>query len=249
MVNKFLLLCVVKKKKTWDTISEKCLQELNERCPHLEEFYLSHFSSENLHAVRSSLLPSHLTKLSLTASYIPVHWFAAASQHALFNHLVKVDVSNSSSLRDSDLADLATALNLEQLNLTGCYRLTDDSIRMVADNFKCLSSLNVGGLVCISNDAVVYALACLNKLSQLDLSDCEVTDDIFATCPRAPLRSLSVARCMNVSNVLLSHLLLLDTLTDLNVIGTNVSTDVSAFYDLQARCRIHTTCALKRTAD
>ena len=232
-----ILFCMLGKRRKADAISEKFLLELTMKCPNIEEFYLRHMSHSNLAVVPSHVLPPKLKKLSIISSYIPTGWFAAASEVSRFVTLQYLDLSDCSSLRDSDFNNFAEAKDLQSLLLTGCYRLTDATLIVITNNFKRLTTLKLGGLNLITDTSVQNLLVHSTALSSLDLTGCNITDEAFK--PYSSLSFLSVAKCPNISNVLLTHLLQIKSLLNLDISSTSLTyPDCEQFKLLQPQCHI-----------
>lgn len=73
------------------------------------------------------------------------------------------------------------------INLTQCWKITDDSIKAVAAHCPILTDLNVQGCGRLTDDAIkTIAMSC-SLLTSLNLTECWITDDaiqaIGASCP------------------------------------------------------------------
>ncbi|XP_010526214.1 PREDICTED: EIN3-binding F-box protein 1-like [Tarenaya hassleriana] len=118
--------------------------------------------------------------------------------------LVKVNLSGCSNLTDRVVSAISVQSDwtLEALNLEGCTKITDASLISIAENCQILSDLDVSN--CAVTDFGVQGLASSNKLSLqiLSLSGCSmVTDKSMPALGKLgrTLLGLNVQNCQSIS--------------------------------------------------
>ncbi|KAB2098523.1 hypothetical protein ES319_A01G244900v1 [Gossypium barbadense] len=193
------------------------------RCSRVSDTCLSFVS----HACASSLRSIDLSR---------THLFSASGLLGLAlncNNLVEVDLSNATELKDSAMAAVSQAKNLEKLWLARCKSVTDLGVGCVAVGCRKLKSiclkwcLGVGdlgvGLLAVKCNHICYldlsylpitskCLSPILKLQHLEdlvLEGCfGIDDDSLAVLKHGcnSLKSLDVSTCQNISHNGLSSL-------------------------------------------
>lgn len=149
------------------------------------------------------------------------------------SNLVEIDLSNSVELRDSALAVIAEAKNLERLNLTRCKSVTDIGIGRIAVGCRKLRLISLKWCLGVGDLGVSLIAVKCKEVQSLDLSYLPITekclppilnsqhlenlvlegcfgidDDSLSSLKQGckSLKTLDVSSCQNVSHVGISFL-------------------------------------------
>lgn len=116
--------------------------------------------------------------------------------HALL--LQTLDLSNNQSIDDGSLAELAGLKHLSELNLHGCWRVTDAGLRVLPAT---LERLILHGCFRVQN-LEGGALDHLTALQRLDLQDCVMMTDegLHNMTHMRMLRDLNLSQCVKVTD-------------------------------------------------
>ena len=160
------------------SLSDAMLKELQERSPNLRQFGLMELSVANISAAN---LPPKLHHLSITQSLVPPGWFKPIVAQDLISELCYLDLSNSTKTSNADLKDLCSRKEIQTLKLGGCYRVTEEGLKVVAETLKGLRVLDISETQC-TDLALHHISRNLSELTQLDMTKCgKVTDGGVAT--------------------------------------------------------------------
>ncbi|XP_019933776.2 uncharacterized protein fbxl9 isoform X1 [Paralichthys olivaceus] len=126
---------------------------------------------------------------------------AGASLLAL-SRLQELDLSGCSKLTDSSITQVVHHPDLQRLSLSMLPEIIDDSLVSVAWQCRSLTSLSLSNCPGISDRGVTEAAPYLHRLQHLYLSGCsKITDrslfQLAQHCKR--LRTLDISRCKNIS--------------------------------------------------
>jgi hypothetical protein len=206
------------------SISNKFLQELHARCPKLRDMSVTH---TNLAAVTIDAMPKNVESLAILYSLVPAKWFSPLlSNKLIMPNLLKLDLSFCGKTTDFTIECIARAqIGLTTLRLNGCYLVTCDGLKIVADNLKLLTVLEVSETKC-DDLAVHHICRGLPKLQALNLSRCmRVTDGSIATIASTlrHLKSLKLRGCSQLTERSLSSISTCsDSLSELDIAGTSI---------------------------
>ena len=102
---------------------------------------------------------------------------------------------------DAQLISIANGLpQLQSLNLSNCWNITDEGITAVANGLPQLQSLNIDSCNNITDEGIRALASGLHQLQSLNIADCDnITDTgIRAVASGLPqLQSLNIADCDN----------------------------------------------------
>lgn len=134
-------------------------------------------------------------------------------------NLITLNLSGCFKITDNGIKYLAAQKSLKiltTLNLYYCYEITDEGIKYISNSFKLLTTLNIGSCFKITNKGISY-LSKLNKLTILNLSSLhEISDVAFKYLKLKSLISLNISSC-KITDDGLKYFLQLQSLTILNV--------------------------------
>lgn len=190
-----LLAAIANQKKP--SLSDAMLKELQDRCPNLVEFSLMHLDTNTISA---ALLPPKAQQLSITSSHVPTGWYRAIPENNLMPDLCFLDLTGSSKTSNIDLKDLCSRKKIQTLKLNGCYRVTDEGCKTVAETLSGLTHLEISETQC-TDLALHHISRNLGDLLHLDFSKCgKVTDGGVATVASLlkKLESLKMNRCYKI---------------------------------------------------
>ena len=118
--------------------------------------------------------------------------------------LQSLNLSNCWNITDEGITAVAIGLSqLQSLNITACYKITDEGIRAVASGCPQLQSLNIGYCDNITDEGITALANGLLKLQSLDIGYCDnITDEgIIALADGLPqLQSLNIDDCHNITD-------------------------------------------------
>lgn len=136
---------------------------------------------------------------------------AALGQH--LSHLTHLCLAFCTSLNDTALlAFLQTSCApLSHLNLTSCARLSDSSLRHIAQHCTQLTHLELAGCVLLTDQGFSYLAPRLRTLVHLDLEDLQHITGITVRAladHQANLTRLCLSNCSQITDDAITHLLL-----------------------------------------
>jgi hypothetical protein len=138
--------------------------------------------------------------------------------------LQSLDLSGDQMINDGVLTELTTLVNLTELNLQGCWRITDLGLCTLPPTLEQLilhGCFHVGGLT-------GEALNHLTELQKLDVQDCVLMTDegLHNMASMRMLRDLNLSQCVKVTDAGLFGLTSLRELSILRLDGCRKITDV-----------------------
>ena len=219
-------------------MSDAMLQDLRERCPNMSTLELI---KTNMSNVSIDNLPQKLTTLIITRSMIPPRWFQHLNKENFLPDLQVLDLSFSTKTSNADLKDISVKDSIRVLKLNGCYRLTEDGLKAIAEKMTQLEELEISGTGC--TEGVLHVM-CRNmtNMKGLNLSQCERLTPGCLDCIGSGLRQLEwldVSDCHQVTDDTLPHLQKMTKLKKLIGSGTEVSKEgVEKLQAMIPKCEI-----------
>lgn len=205
-------------------MSDAMLKELADRCPNLHKLA---FVKTNLSNVSALSLPKTLHFLEIQASIIPLRWFQFTIENKSLVNLQHLNLKESTKLNNADLKDISNFVKLKTLNISGCYRVTEDGLKTIATSLTQLEQLSICETAC--TDLVLHLFARnLQELRSLHMKKCRaITEAGIAAMATGliKLEELRLDSCSEVKDSTLPHLQSLKHLRYVSLIGTNVSKD------------------------
>jgi hypothetical protein len=152
--------------------------------------------------------------------------------------LESLDAAWCTSLRDEGIVGFARLVKLTDLNLRGCYQLTDVGLRTLAA--LPLRTLNLSGCISSHLRDVYFP----TTLRELQLSHCDMVRPLWALVGLCNLHTLRMDDCHQLSDQDLQSLGALGTLRTLNLGGCRELTNLEplrALTQLRELCFAHIT--------
>ena len=143
-----------------------------------------------------------------------------------FGHqLRELNLSGCHRLTDESLSYLKKHRNLTTVNVSGCLRLTAAGIASLK-NLRHLNHLDMSGCALITDSALEH-LTDITSLRTLNLSGCNITDDsLSGTVKRnTHLKTLNLSWCRKITDAGVEHLKGLSQLHSLHVFNCRLITD------------------------
>lgn len=144
--------------------------------------------------------------------------------HHLFEDLRHLDLSYCFKLTDNAIAGIvAHAPKIQQLFLTGCVELTNRSLESIAKLGMWLDVLNLGHVEKITDLGVVNLVRACTRLKSVDIS-CKFLLDFSLLCSEKRLL-IMVSVCSKLTDLSVLELSALQHLRRLSIVGLQETTD------------------------
>ena len=212
------------------TLSDAMLKDLQDRCPNM---IILELCQANLTNVSVDNLPKKLQQLIIKSSLVTPGWFnGLATSSTILQNLCLVDLSQSSKTSNADVKQICNRQSITVLKLTGCYRISEDGLKHIADNLVDLTVLHISETSC-TDLALHHISRQQKKLQELDISKCgQITDGGLGSIITglSGLTWLSIADCPKITLSAARQLTRLTKLKHLNIVRNEV--DASLMEDL-----------------
>ncbi|XP_076814081.1 F-box/LRR-repeat protein 12-like [Clavelina lepadiformis] len=147
-------------------ISNNILNIMNRKSPNLITFKIE---DENLHDVKLNLLPSSLQHITFTSCEISLP--SLDDCIGKFKELVTMIFRRCPCLNDKHLSKFGKLDKLERLEIYGSYRIDDDAVRIISQNFPNLKYLVLVGCAFCGDQATRSITENLSKLEALEIEE------------------------------------------------------------------------------
>ncbi|KAH3758139.1 leucine Rich Repeat family protein [Pelomyxa schiedti] len=142
------------------------------------------FTSQNCTAPGLRFIPHRVIEfLSLSGNHLhsPQLQFICALPY------LQTLVLSGNDVDDETLSGIVQSCKgMQNLNITGCVKITDSSLVQISVHSVHLSALHAHGLPLITNKGVTEILLRCTEVMTLDFSGCDVTAEIFPLAQRVP---------------------------------------------------------------
>jgi len=176
------------RKRKKSSISDSMLKELSNRCPNLTVLHLQDCKTENISVEN---IPSTVKELSISKSSWKPRWLK--DQQKYLTNINSLILTRTVRIDRFDLQDIAQITELRKLDLSGCYRIKDDDIEVVAKYLVKLEILNLS-FTHIDDLGVHHIARNLKNLKELYLRSCDLSDGMLANliiCPHLKVLDIS----------------------------------------------------------
>jgi hypothetical protein len=138
-----------------------------------------------------------------------VNWNFELEEPHTPNQVLKSLCLSRTSISDLSVALLSkTFVDLRILDISWCNKLTEVSLKFIGARLRKLFSINLWGIVGITDSSVEWLLQRCNSLTSITLANTNIRDDtllsVMSFTPK--IRKLNISGCLRVSHVVL-HLL------------------------------------------
>ncbi|XP_060784423.1 uncharacterized protein fbxl9 [Neoarius graeffei] len=123
--------------------------------------------------------------------------------------LQELDLTGCSKLTDASITQVLRFPVLQRLSLAMLPEISDEGVASVALHCRCLTSLALSGCSRLTDEGLAHALPHLRRLQHLQLADCDgITDRslslIVQHCKR--LRTLDISKCRDITGTKMDFL-------------------------------------------
>jgi len=223
-----------------ENISLSLLEEIKTKCPNLVNLTLCYCDLRN---VEARCLPPSLKYLSLHHSIIPPGWFDSLNNVSILRHCEKLNLTYCTRLSDTDFQSITKLTTLKELNVSNCYRLTDNAIHLIASKLTNLITLDISNCTSVSDVGLHYIGRHLSKLHSLSLPGCgAVTDTGVGALVHnmEDLEYLNLSNCLGISDTAVKIISQnCKKLKHLNIMCTRISNEgLDVVRTLLPNCRV-----------
>lgn len=154
-------------------LSNAYLTDLRERCPNLRKFVLL---NANLQDIMPSLFPKNVEVLRINYCQVREGWFHSAIESGVFLNVKYLSIEGCGRFTNKDITSLKHMKKLEELDILGCYRLTDQALETIAKDHINLVTLRIGDSD-YTNGGILMISQSLKSLRSFTLQNCEFVTD------------------------------------------------------------------------
>lgn len=159
-------------------------------------------SGSNRYANQFDEIPSHIAELNLSACAWLNHTLLKEAS-LQFSSLRGLEIANNTQLNYLSWGELARFHHLTNLNLSGCYQITDDDLKLIAHACPHVSELNLSECKGIEDKGITDLVHSSHQLTQLNLNYCTtLTDRTLVEIGQYASRliGLQIVRCLGFTD-------------------------------------------------